>query len=606
MNKTVTINISSIIFNIDEGAFNKLQDYLHSIKLKFGSTKGGEEILIDIESRIAEIFHEKVNDRKQVISQFDVDEVIAIMGQPEQFEDSETESYSSEKAYEEEAYSEQTKRGPKRFFRDPDSKVLGGVSSGTAHYFGVDPIIVRLLFIAIVFFGGSGVIIYLILWAITPEAKTTSDKLQMKGQKIDIDSIRQSVGEEAEHLKKKFSHLGEKADQFGRDVDSGKIKGFFGTLFNFIFSIVKLVLTFIGKFFGIILIILGGLFLISLVASLFGLGNMNGMSHIGWNYNSFSIKEMYDILFLTSYQRIAITIGLGLAAGIPILAMLYAGLKILFSIQSLPRSIGGGVTLAWFAGIVLLIVTGLQIGNEFSKEDKVISSFSLAPTVADTIYLSANDSHFPIDAVPYDDNDDFFVLKSYEDKLYLTAVELDITENNTDSITIKIVQEAHGATYKGAIERAENIEYSYSITDNSIKFDPYFILRKKDLFRKQSVKIIVSIPIGKTIYLDKTSGWLIYDIKNTTSTRDKYMLSNYWTMTENGLECLHLDMTKDGIRSRKKDRRERQSRNPVVPKYKIKTKVVAPIIDTNATAALLSRQLTHKYPVFPSPFNVFG
>jgi|TARA_B110000879_G_scaffold138909_1_gene181149 phage shock protein PspC (stress-responsive transcriptional regulator) len=606
MNKTVTINISGIIFNIDEGAFDKLQGYLHSIKQKFGSTKGGEEILIDIEARIAEIFHEKVNDRKQVISQFDVDEVIAIMGQPEQFEVEDSESNSSRKVYEEESYYEQPQKGPKRFFRDPESKVLGGVCSGTAHYFGVDPILIRLLFVAIVFFGGSGVIIYLILWAITPEAKTTSDRLQMKGHKVDIDSIRQSVGEEAEQLKKKFSHLGEKADQFGRDVDSGKIKGFFGTLFNFIFSIVKLVLTFIGKFFGIILIILGGLFLLSLVASLFGLGNMNGMSHIGWNYNSFSIKEMYDILFLTSYQRIAITVGLGLAAGIPILAMLYAGLKILFNIQSPPKSIGGGVTLAWFAGIVLLIVTGLQIGNEFSKEDKVISTFSLAPTVADTIYLSANDSHFPIDAVPYDDNDEFFVLKSYEDELYLTSVEMNITENNTDSITIKVVQEAHGATYKGAVERAENIEYSYSITDNSIKFDPYFILRKKDLYRQQSVKIIVSIPVGKTVYLDKTSGWLIYDIKNTTSTRDKYMLGNYWTMTENGLECLHLDMTKDGIRSRRKDRGLKQSRKPVVPKFKIKQKVVAPGMDTSTTATILRIQTNNKYPVFPTPFNVLG
>jgi hypothetical protein len=57
----------------------------------------------------------------------------------------------------------------------------------------------------------------------------------------------------------------------------------------------------------------------------------------------------------------------------------------------------------------------------------------------------------------------------------------------------------------------------------------------------------------KTVYLDKTSGWLIYDITNTTSTRDKYMLGKYWTMTERGLECQHMDMSKEGIRSRKKN-----------------------------------------------------
>ena len=604
MNKTVTINISGIIFNIDEGAFDKLQGYLHSIKQKFGNTQGGEEILIDIEARIAEIFHEKVTDRKQVIALFDVEEVIAIMGQPEQFEDGNAEANASNNAKEEQSYYEPERKGPKRFFRDPDSKILGGVSSGIAHYFGVDPVIIRLLFVAVVFFGGSGVIIYLILWAITPEAKTTSEKLQMKGQKVDIDSIRQSVGEEADHLKKKFSHLGKKADQFGRKMDAGKVQGFLGTFLNFIFSIVKLILTFIGKFFGIILIIFGGLFLLSLVASLFGLANVNGLSHIAWNYNSFSIKEVYDFLFLTNYQRIAITIGIGLAAGIPILSMLYAGLKILFNIQSPSKGIGAGVTLAWFAGIVLLLVTGLQIGNEFSKEDKVVSEFSLPPSVADTIYITADDSHYPVDAVPYEDNEDFFILKSYEDELYMTSVELDVRENNSDSISISVIQEARGKTYEEAIERAENIEYSYSITDNSIKFNPYFILRRADLYRKQSVKIRVSIPVGKTVYLDKTSGWLIYDITNTTSTRDKFMLGKYWTMTERGLECQHMDMSKEGIRSRKKERRVQPSSKPVTPTLKNTPKTTKQQADTTTTAVITPAEEHEMQPLFPTPFTI--
>ncbi len=603
MNKTVTINISGIIFNIDEGAYSTLKQYLESIKQKFGTTKGGEEILTDIEARIAEMFHEKVSDTKQVISQVDVNGVIAIMGQPEQFEDPEAEANTS---YNNDTAHEEPRRGPRRFFRDPDSKIIGGVCSGVGHYFGIDPVIIRIIFVAIVFFGGSGVIAYLVLWAITPEAKTTSEKLQMKGQRVDIDSIRQSVSDEAGNLKKKFNHLGEKADEFGKQVDSGKVENFFTTLFNFILNIVKLVLTFVGKFFGILLIIFGGLFLLSLIGSLLGLGTMSGMINIG-DANVFSLAEVYEFIFSSSYHRTAITIGLAIVCGIPVLAMLYGGIKILFGVKMPSSKIGAGVTLLWFAGIVLMLLTGFQIGKEFSKQDKVVSQFSLPPSTADTIIIDVNDELYPVDAEP-EISDDYFVLKSYEDELFLTTVELDVIENQNDSISIKIIQEARGNSFDDAANRAENIVYSYSITNNRLTFDPFLIVKKEDLFRNQKVKIKVAIPQGKTVFLDKTSGWIIYDIKNTTRTRDRYMLNNYWTMTEDGLDCLNKDMSRNGIRARKKASRERASKKPVVPNYKANPNSTdSTKIDTSTTAAYVQKfSSVNTYPLFPTPFTVFG
>ncbi len=593
MNKTVTINISGIIFNIDEGAYEKLKTYLESIKKKFGKTQGGEEILSDIEARIAEMFTENMGDRKQVIAQYDVDEVIAIMGQPEQFEDndqsSETEFHTAE---------EPIKKGPKRFFRDPDSKILGGVSSGIAHYFGIDPVIIRILFIAIVFFGGSGVLLYIILWVITPEAKTTSEKLQMKGQKVDIDSIRNSVGQEAEHLKKKFSHLGEKANNFGNSVPKGKVEGFLSTLVGFIVSIFGLILTFIGKFLGILLIIFGALFLVSFVASIFGINNFSGIFSVNGT-SIFSFKEVYEFLFAGDLIQIGINSGLALVVGIPILAMLYGGFRILFNLKSLGRNVNAGITLAWFVGVLILLISGFQIIGEFSKTDKMVSQYSIPPSVADTFYLSANGELFPLDAQPRKKNNQFFVLKSYEDELYLSDVELDIQQNTNDSITIKIIQESRGGTFKDALKRAENIEYSYAVSGNEISFDPYLIIRKEDLFRNQKVRIKVFVPAGKTVFLDRSSGWVIYDIDNVTNTRDKNMLGKFWRMTEEGLESSYFTKNTTVRNNRGK---VNKARNTPASKPIIMPKDSSKLIDSLVTSNMEQVNSIK----FPSPFYFVG
>ena len=204
MNKTVTINISGIIFNIDEEAFKQLSQYLDTIKGYFNTSEGRDEIMADIEARIAEMFQEKLNEKNQVVSIKDVDKVIAIMGEPEDYidEEIESESFNSKANYE-----KVTTTGSSRFkrlYRDGEDRVMGGVCAGIAHYFGVDPIIPRILFI-ISFFGfGTGFLAYIILWIIVPEAKSTAEKLQMKGEHINIENIKKSVENEAENFKNKF------------------------------------------------------------------------------------------------------------------------------------------------------------------------------------------------------------------------------------------------------------------------------------------------------------------------------------------------------------------------------------------------------------------
>jgi phage shock protein PspC (stress-responsive transcriptional regulator) len=173
MKKTNTINLGGIIFHIEEDAFTQLQNYLNSIRKHFSISDDQEEIVTDIESRIAEIMQNK---KIGIITSSDVDEVIEVMGKPEEYGDDDTADDFNESAT--------IKNKTKRIFRHPDEKVIGGVCGGLGVYFNVDPVLFRLGFLLTLFLGGFGFFVYLILWIAVPEADSTSDRLKMEGKPI--------------------------------------------------------------------------------------------------------------------------------------------------------------------------------------------------------------------------------------------------------------------------------------------------------------------------------------------------------------------------------------------------------------------------------------
>ncbi|OQY03351.1 MAG: hypothetical protein B6I20_05165 [Bacteroidetes bacterium 4572_117] len=181
MKITENVNLAGRIFAIDQDALIKLQHYLNSIERYFAIKEEGREVVADIEGRIAELFETKLNKSKEVISIEDVNQIIGIMGMPEDFMD--------------EAQPEQKKRSyhyqnnPKKLYRDPDDRVLGGVSSGIAAYFRLDPVLFRVLFVLAAIFTGIGVLVYIVLWIVLPEAQTFAQKLEMKGYPVNVSNI---------------------------------------------------------------------------------------------------------------------------------------------------------------------------------------------------------------------------------------------------------------------------------------------------------------------------------------------------------------------------------------------------------------------------------
>ena len=195
MKLTLSINLGGYSFNIDEDAYEELRRYLHNLERHFAGEESSSEILSDIETRMAELFRVMLTQYKQVITIDDVREAVSILGNPEQM-DGGTHTSAGEKF---------STPGYHRMYRDPDKRMLGGVCAGMGAYWNIDPWIMRAIFIVLTMAGGLGILVYLILWIVLPEAKTTAQKIEMKGEPVNIENIRESVKKEVDEVRKKMN-----------------------------------------------------------------------------------------------------------------------------------------------------------------------------------------------------------------------------------------------------------------------------------------------------------------------------------------------------------------------------------------------------------------
>ena len=388
MNKTVNINLGGMFFHIDEDAYQKLTRYFDAIKRSLNNSSGQDEIIKDIEMRVSELLNEKQKSDKHVVGLKDVDEVITVMGQPEDYiieEDNKTTSTN---------YSDNTNRRTKKLYRDKEKGMIGGVASGLGHYFGIDAVWIRIVLILLVFAGfGTGILAYIILWIVTPEAISTTEKLEMTGEPVTISNIEKKVREEFENVSDKLKNVD--YDKFGNQIKTGadKLGNSFG---DFIMTVFKI----FAKFLGVILIMTGLTVLFFLLVGIFTLGS--GV------FIDFPWQGFIESGNFTDYPVWAFGLLMFFAVGIPFFFLSLLGFKLLSpSMKSIGNITKYTLLALWLIAVSLAISIGIKQASSYAVDGRSVQKETINLMPNDTLYIKFK--HNDYFAKNIDDNNDFMV-----------------------------------------------------------------------------------------------------------------------------------------------------------------------------------------------------
>jgi phage shock protein PspC (stress-responsive transcriptional regulator) len=529
MNKTITSNIAGYVFHIDENAFDKLDAYLNTIRSYFKDSQGKDEIITDIEARLAEMLHERIGDMKKVVTLEDVNHVILIMGQPEAFIDDDPESAAWT-----EQKSERRSSSAKRLFRDPDNRIVGGVCSGVSSYLGIeDPIWLRLALVVSVFAFGSGFMLYLILWIIIPQAKTTAEKLQMRGENVTVSNIEKRVNEEMEAVKGKWNQF------HGNSEPASKVANAFHRVVNLVLNIFSMFIRFTAKIIGLAFVASGIIGAVFLLAVPFGLPTMISVGSEG-TVSAVDVQDIIHNLVGGSNMFSLITVAGLLVCGIPLLSLIFLGIKLLFNFRNHTKGIALSLLGLWIIGVIMSFALTMIVISDFSSEGSKTETveLELSDDPNKTIHLALNhelgEDEPNVEAEIFNLN---LLTTGNPTKLY-GKPDLDITMAKTGGPKLIIKRLARAKKKQDAVERATKIDFGFMSSDTSLLLNGFFSIPEDELWRTQEVELELQLPVGYTVFLSEDLKRMIYDIDNVTNTYDGDMVGRRWTMTPKGLACV--------------------------------------------------------------------
>ena len=365
MKKTLTVNLNNIVFHIDDDAYEMLQTYLSEISDHFKQEDERSEIMNDIEARIAELFTEKLQKNKNVINLTDVQEIIEIMGKPSQYtgEEDEPEAPKSDKKHQK----------SRRFYRDPENSVLGGIAGGLAAYFGWDVTLIRILLILLVFLGvGFIVPVYIVVWFVTPQAITASQRLEMQGEDVTIESIKTEMNNAKSYVES------EKFKQSARTIGD-KILDVLRIIFKVIFGL-------IGGVLGLVGIVLVVALVFVLFFLIFQPAIISGFApdvFTGWS-------------FLSPEKMIMMIISLILVVGCPIFLIVYSAIRLISGRRDHHsfRTSSLIVLILWLAGLFMFFSFGANTLIHFHNHEGFPTGFSWTDSKGPFVDEVRNCEHF--------------------------------------------------------------------------------------------------------------------------------------------------------------------------------------------------------------------
>ncbi len=515
MNKTVTINLGGIVFHIDEDAYQKLSRYFDAIKRSLNNSSGQEEIIKDIEMRISELLSEKLISDKHVIGLKEIDEVISVMGQPEDYiieDDSKAES--NYQAY----------KKSKKLYRDKDKGMIGGVAAGLSHYLGIDVFWILVILILFFFGFGTGILAYIILWIATPEAVTTSEKLEMTGEPVTISSIEKKVREEFDSVSEKFKNVD--YDKYGNQIKTGAEK--FG---NSLSEIISTIFKVFAKFLGVILIITGVTVLFFLFVGIFTLGT-------GY-WITFPWTEFVDAGNFTDYPIWVFGLLMFLGVGIPFFFLTLLGFRLLSPSMKSIGSIAKYTLLAlWILAIAALISIGIQQASEVAYEGKTIKKETLNILPTDTLQIEFRYNENYTNDLDDTNNFRFVQDASKNEVIFSNNIHFEIEKTDEKAPYIQIERRARGKSFNEAKKRAEKIQFGYRLEGKKLLLDNYLLTAVSEKFRDQEVAIYLYLPEGMLFKVDKSAQH--YNQSNNDFFNLHYSSDDYlYKVNETQVKCLN-------------------------------------------------------------------
>jgi len=626
MNKVININFQGRILPIEEQAYEMLKQYIESLRIYFANEEGRDEIINDIECRIAELCEERLKKGTVCIAAIDIDLIITSIGRPADFEAQDGFEASTNQTQQNtnknndqnndrnnyhntssSNYSnfDRTSNRPKRLYRDEQNKVLGGVCSGIANYFGVEPLLVRILWffligvnilgylilwiavpstsikevggvrkrlfrdidnkiiggvasglskyfgiqvwiVRILFlipfirfvvnfrhmhlfqfwdapdfpnllditFSPGAVFVYIVLWLVLPEAKTSADKLEMVGEKVDLNSIKNTIQNDMEGFSKRAQSWGSdlynrnKGTNHSNEANASNNEGTVSTTNNeesnkssenqrssekrkgLLYYIGRIITICIKGFVYFILAIVG----ISLLAALFGIGAA-----------ATALLPLKNFLIEQGAQTWSVIGAILLFVWVPIIGIVTAVIRKIAGFKKANVWVRSSFWALWILGWVMLFYFGTSLSNSFSRHNlPAEQSIALTNPKIDYLEITAAPKmkYYENHWYQFEDFQGF----SDEDTVYVRNLRIRIVQSKTDSFEVKIVKLSNGKTVQNANELASKINFELTQKDSLLYLDKGIGINKIDKFRNQHIIMTIAVPIGKRIKITN-KGW---------------------------------------------------------------------------------------------------
>jgi len=509
MKKNFSVNIGGRIFNIDDDAYECLNSYLNRLRNFFAAEQGYAEIIADIEMRIAELLDQQKEQGLSIITLKHIEDVIASMGEPDQLSDSET---------------EQPRHAPHiktrgKLYRDPDNRQIGGVAAGIAAWFGIDPVWVRLIFAAFTLLYAVGIIVYAVLWLILPVAQTTSEKLEMQRQSININTLRNELASAGTGIQRTGNSVLNSLGTFIRFVTEVVAR-----LFNLIFKV-------LGRLAGLALL----LAVVALFIGLSAASLVREPMNVG-NYQLNTTTMLQSLQWLVPgpdvrwLAYISITFLLVAVTGI----LIYTGLRLLLKWPPFRWQI----ILVFVLLLVAGILTGVGSIFQYSRSTEQLGSI----TKHNSIVMKKNKIHLA--SGPEEYSRYFMPLTGdtvpANTKYALGEIRLSIRPVPADSLYYTSIQSASSWQESLAAEYASRIVHHYNMQDTLITLNPYFMFPQNDGMRYQKLDVIIGIPVNTEVIIDEHLSWR----------------TNYSDFSEDGHDGGPYIMTATGLKSKYKPQPE--------------------------------------------------